>query len=199
MLDLRLDLSGHVRRESGEELHRLLEARDRDKLVADRGLGLLELHLDFSLDGRRLREELLRRGLLRGRGLRRLLLDVDLEGGVELRLERGLRGRGLHLGLQRGLDPRGTLDLREALVLKLHLRMNLRLDLRGGLELRPGTCELDPDLLVDLPLCCLGLDLLDLPEVLHLDLSADLGRHREGGRSRSLSRARHDCGHRKTL
>lgn len=82
--------------QSGQELHGLLEARDGDELVpygglyldlawdAGRALGL-ELHLEFSLDGGRLGEELwrgLRRRwslarLWKGLGLR-LLLDVDL-------------------------------------------------------------------------------------------------------------------------
>lgn len=203
-----------MRGEGGEELDRLLQSRDSDELVPDRGLDLdlprdarlalgLELHLEFSLDGRRLWEELWRG--LRGRGLTWVwrLLDVDLEGSMELSLERGLRGRGLHLGLQWRLDPSRTLDLREGLVLKLHLRMNLCLDLRRRLELRPRL-ELDSDLLVDLSLCLglQGLELLNLPEVLDLDLSADLSRDCGGERSLdlvSLSRARHDCGHRKTL
>lgn len=178
-------------------------------LTWDPGLALgLELHLEFSLDGGRLGEEL--RGGLRGRSLARLWrlrrwlrLDVHLERPVELCLEAGLRGRGrLDLGLQRSLDPTGTLDLWEGLVWKLHLRMNLRLDLRVRLELRP-LLKLDVDLWVDLALC-LGLEglyLLDLAKVLYLDLSADLGR--DGRWSLDLdvrlTCTRHDRRHRKTL
>lgn len=169
---------------------------------AGRALGL-ELHLEFRLDGGRLGEEL-RRGLSgrwclarlrRGRGL----LDVDLQGPVELGLEGGLGGGGQDLRLKRRLDPRGTLDLWEGLVWKLHLRMNLSLDLRGRLQRRP-LLELDSDLWVDLALC-LGLDLLNLAKVLHLDLSADLGLDRGGGLDLDvgLPRARHDRRHRKTL
>lgn len=85
------------------------------------------------------------------------------------------------------------------MVWKLHLRMNLRLDLCGRLQRRP-LLKLDSDLRVDLALC-LGLDLLNLAEVLDLDLSADLRRHRGGSLDLdvSLPRARHDRRHRKTL
>lgn len=89
-LDLGLDLCGHVRREGGQELNWLLQTRDSDELVSDWRLDLdlawdsrlalgLELYLEFSLDGRRLWEELWRG--LRRRSLawvRWLLLDVDL-------------------------------------------------------------------------------------------------------------------------
>lgn len=114
-------------------------------------------------------------------------------------MEGGLRGGGQDLRLKRRLDPSGALDLWEGLVWKLHLRMNLRLDLRGRLQRRP-LLKLDSDLRVDLALC-LGLDLLNLAEVLHLDLGADLRRHRGGSLDLdvSLPRARHDRRHRKTL
>lgn len=217
-LDLRLDLGRHVGGQGGKELHGLLQSRDGDELVPYGGLYLdlpwdagwalgLELHLQFSLDGGRLGEEL-RRGLRRrwclarlrrGRGWLRLLLDVDLQGPVELGLEGRLRGRGQDLWLERRLDPSRTLDLREGLVWKLHLRMNLRLHLRGRLQRRP-LLELDAHLRVDLALCLglEGLDLLNLAKVLQLDLSADLRRDR-GGRGLDLARARHDRRHRKTL
>lgn len=210
-LDLGLDLRGHVGREGGQELDRLLQSRDGDELVPDGGLHLdlarlalgLELHLEFGLDGGRLGEELRGgRGLAWELGLWRLLLDVDLEGPVDLSLEGGLRGGGLDLGLERGLDPSGTLDLWEGLGLKLHLRMNMCLDLRGRLELW-SLLKLDSYLRVDLSLRLglQGLDLLHLAKVLHLDLCADLSRDRGGslGLDVRLPRARHDCGHRKTL
>lgn len=113
-------------------------------------------------------------------------------------MELGLWGGRLDLWLERGLDPSGALDLWEGLVLKLHLR----LDLRGRLELGP-LLKLHSYLGVDLSLCLglEGLNLLNLAKVLHLDLSADLGRDRGGSLDLdvSLARARHDCGHRKTL
>lgn len=112
-------------------------------------------------------------------------------------MERRLRGGGgLDLRLEWSLDPSGTLDLREGLVWELG--MNLRLDLRGRLQRCP-LLELHSDLLrVDLALC-LGLErleLLNLAEVLHLNLGADLGRDLDVVR---LPRARHDRGHRETF